>query len=431
DLLGIDHFEYINQKDAEDDALHWKRIMPQIGPYLNFNLWPSEGDYVRDLVSAPEDVYHQENGGNKLTDFCNDLSNRNPPYRAIEETGFGERLIPPWDENCPRCNPELELDSKEASMIRKGIGGFCWQHRLLHDIGDKQRVRDSAQSQPRYVDGCPDMEFPPRERKVNAIANIDGNSIGWLLRSSRFDESLEQKLDGIRRRSMRFNANWWLSLSKAIMTQNKKTPDRIACWVSAGDDIVLAAYDSSDAGVMDSVELLKQMLEEFSILLNEKLNFELQVNQGGPLATFCASICYRGEDGISGIYDAASNLEVHAKNLWREKHRDEPSGRTMISAEKLDREKFDIHRMLLEGTEWTEELLREIADRHSLSFDEMGDLEKLRLICSRAEIVYSQGSLSMLISEKKSEIYELPEFEKIELPSSLEGITNIILIQSQ
>jgi len=45
--------------------------------------------------------------------------------------------------------------------------------------------------------------------------------------------------------------------------------------------------------------------------------------------------------------------------------------------------------------------------------------------------VYSQGSLSMLISEKKSEIYELPEFEKIELPSSLEGITNIILIQSQ
>ena len=74
------------------------------------------------------------------------------------------------------------------------------------------------------------------------IARIDGNSIGWLLNRTRFDESEKIMVDQIRRRSMRFNSHWWVALSEAIEKQNRNYPDRIACWVSAGDDIVLALY---------------------------------------------------------------------------------------------------------------------------------------------------------------------------------------------
>ena len=78
------------------------------------------------------------------------------------------------------------------------------------------------------------------------MARIDGNSIGWILNPVRFEGSEANFSDGIRRRSMRFNAHWWRSLSYALERVNEEEPDRVSCWVSAGDDIIIAEYGRRD-----------------------------------------------------------------------------------------------------------------------------------------------------------------------------------------
>lgn len=425
-LFSINLDEFVINDDGNEVFAESNSSAKSDNPKLLINL----------PIGASMDVHVQENlnpippkSFDSFSQFCDELSSS-----QIGRTPQGEscRVIPPWNETCPRCNLDIDYSGREQSDIENNRGGFCWQHRLIHLIGHRQRTRDSALNQPARDENRPNLKFPPTERSVNAIATIDGNSIGWLLNHSRFSEESGLKIDGIRRRSMRFNAHWWVSLFGAMNDANLHTPDRIACWVSAGDDIVLAAYGKKDEEVDECVESLKEMLILFSENLNEKMNIELTSDPNGPLVTFCASISPRLEGySISDMVSNGSNLEIKSKKMWTKIHRDGPSERTMISAEKLERENFDIHRMLLEGTEWTEDLLRQVADEHSLNVDDSDDLNKLYVICSRAEIVDAQGKLRILISEKKGSVEGLPVYEKIELPSTEAGITNLVLIQSQ
>ena len=114
---------------------------------------------------------------------------------------------------CPRCNIDLELKPNERKQMIRGEGSFCRAHRWLHKIGHEQRTRDSSLRQPSK--DMENIDFPPKQREVLSVARIDGNSIGWILNPVRFEGSEANFSDGIRRRSMRFNAHWWRSLARA------------------------------------------------------------------------------------------------------------------------------------------------------------------------------------------------------------------------
>ena len=114
------------------------------------------------------------------------------------------RIVAPWDLECPRCNIDLELKTNERKQMIRGEGNYCRAHRWLHKIGHEQRTRDSSLRQPSKDKGS--IDFPPKQREVLSVARIDGNSIGWILNPVRFEGSEANFSDGIRRRSMRFNA---------------------------------------------------------------------------------------------------------------------------------------------------------------------------------------------------------------------------------
>jgi hypothetical protein len=343
--------------------------------------------------------------------------------------GTRPRIYPPWDPECPRCKGD-EIVGSEQRLIEKREGGFCNAHRIIHEVGNKQRIRDSASSQPSYGS---QPKFPESQREVKAVARIDGNSIGWLLNRTRFDESPIIIADQIRRRSMRFNSHWWVALSEAIAKQNWNYPDRIACWVSAGDDIVLALYGDGDEEPGKSIGSLKEMMVDFSENLNMNLNSELKAKEGGPLATFSGSISVRNPSGgkleMSEMIENAEHLEIEAKREWKADHIESISEREMISPEKLERVGFGISQMLVDGEGWTREILREIANEQGLNIDDEGDLCKLDEICARAEIVSESGTQKILIPERNTANGECPDFERLIIPVD-EGVSNLVLIQT-
>ena len=112
------------------------------------------------------------------------------------------------------------------------------------------------------------------------MAGIDGSSIGWILNPVRFEGSEANFSDGIRRRSMRFNAHWWRSLSYALQQVNEEEPDRVSCWVSAGDDIVIAEYGERGSEVVS--DGIKRTISTFVESLEEGINRELSRNSPGP-----------------------------------------------------------------------------------------------------------------------------------------------------
>ena len=204
-------------------------------------------------------------------------------------------------------------------------------------------------------------------------------------------------------------------------------PDRVACWVSAGDDIVLALYGGDDEKPKDSIASMKEVMEHFSDNLNKMLNPELKGNPTGPLATFSGSISVRGGHKLSEMIDNAALLEIAAKEMWKEGHSD--SQREMISPEKIEKKKFEIHHMLGPWGRWTKKFLREIAKEHQLDVKDEGDLGKLNEICSRAEFVDVNGKNRILIPERKANIESCPDYEQLVLPVD-EGIYNLVLVQT-
>ena len=334
---------------------------------------------------------------------------------------FGARVVPPWDPACPRCNQDMQLSYSERGNILSGNSDLCFAHIILHKIGHAQRTKDSALRQPSKESG--EVVFPPPQREVCAIARIDGNSVGWLLNLKRLDPTKEQISDAIRRKSMRFNAHWWSALSKAMHDENVRSPDTVACWVSAGDDIMLAEYsENSDMGHENPPgEALVSTLKRLADNLNGGLNEELGQSNTGPLATFAAGVAIRGESGISGMLEVATDLEAAAKREWKTRHSGTPSPRIMISQEKIDRESVEAHRMLLPGPDqWGDDELMQIADEHSLDVKDKDDLAKLQQICFRGELIW-EGEFKVLIPEKKAGTEDCPEHTTLPLPLPRKG----------
>ena len=78
------------------------------------------------------------------------------------------------------------------------------------------------------------------QRTVNGVARLDLNSLGVLFTKPRL-EGDKNSLDTTRRRSIRFNSQWWSIVNEALDHHDLRI-DQIVAWVAAGDDIILADY---------------------------------------------------------------------------------------------------------------------------------------------------------------------------------------------
>ena len=383
------------------------------------NRWGRFDDEIKWEVVVVQDLEDPEN----IEDLLENLNNRSnvtwrgftildddcPDHLKAEFRGNGiihniekrrPRIVPPWDLECPRCNAHLKIGTNERKEILDGSGGFCRGHWLLHEIGHKQRTRDSALRQPSK--DKENIDFPPKQREVLSVARIDGNSIGWILNPKRFEGSEMDFSDGIRRRSMRFNAHWWRSLAFALQRINQDDPDRVSCWVSAGDDIIIAEY--GEVGSDINSEGVKGTISAFVESLNEGINRELSKNPEGPLASISAGISHRKEGGISGMVSKTEDLEAEVKYRWKKTVSEAESTREMISPEKLEQGSIEVNRMILdlENGElgFTRNHMRKIAEKHHLSTEKKDELAKLQEICLRSEVVQQLDSLKILIPGK-------------------------------
>lgn len=306
----------------------------------------------------------------------------------LPSKGSVQRRITPWNDDCPRCNPSVKMDRR----VNDWSDDICEFHRGLRDIGNNQRKRDSSLRQP-SKNSLP-TNPPPRERKVVAVSRIDGNSIGWALSRNRMPRI--STLEMVKRRSMRFNAHWWLALSEALLEDSKSSPDRIACWVSAGDDIILGEYAPTEeerSNEWGNPSLI--LMDGLSSRLMLGINKELEPIPDAPLITFCAGISIRGGkgDSISEMLDRSSSLEATAKDIWKEDHASSSNDREMISREKLARDDFEIERMLIPEEDVSMEA---IASGQGISINSPAIPE----LASRAEWVKIDDNVHLLIPAK-------------------------------
>lgn len=229
---------------------------------------------------------------------------------------------------CWFCKDE-EVPKPESINQHMGVDGvldgvreeICPFHRLLFFLGNDQRIKDSTlrpageRGSGQYV---PDIGG---NREVSAIARVDGNSLGILFRERHKDEFDENGLrDRRRRRSFRFNAHWWKSLRASVNKTGRG--DRVAAWVTAGDDVVLAEYkpmlEKSENG-----SKLKATLEKWA---REIEKFDDELDEGMILSFAAGMTKKKPKEKVDGknVYDVivpqflrSGTYEKMAKNRWK------------------------------------------------------------------------------------------------------------------
>ena len=332
------------------------------------------------------------------------------------------RKTPPWAEGCPRCDPSVEIN-------RGSEGSACVYHAAIKDIGNNQRKRDSSLRQPSKNHTNPSL--PPAQRTVVAVSRIDGNSIGWALSAKRFPDFL-RTLDMVKRRSMRFNAHWWSALSESLLEDSQESPDRIACWVSAGDDIILGEYAATnERRPEDDGKASLDLMEKLSSKLEGTINAELAPNSIGPLVTFCASISIRGsipQDSISKMLQRSKDLESHAKESWKQSHSSLSGGRVMISEEKLSRDSPTIERRIIPRASVSSE---GIAEQMGIGVEAESDIAMLHEAISRAEWVEAHGERALLIPGRGTVPADPPGHASHEIPANAGSIEHSIILSEQ
>ena len=239
----------------------------------------------------------------------------------------------------PRPNDETEKGSINEIICS---GGFvCAFHALLHAIGKESKIR--LQSQPDLFKRR-SRRLLPSEKGIHKMLVFDGNAIGQLFKqpfndwaappnvevlSSVWNANRKNIMDigkrwnvqtiddqkqwstffcrrmqamiRIQRRSFSFNANWWLSLQKAM----KETQDAsIVPWIMAGDDIVMVNHLNLEDND------IKSMLEKFQTNLQDFFSSDVPI-------TFAGSLQHREELTIVDMYQEARKLEEFAGHLWK------------------------------------------------------------------------------------------------------------------
>ena len=274
------------------------------------------------LFSRPDVQKQSTNTRQKLTaeDFENHLGEDfvrqcMPPrrvylYESAEENPLPYIVKAPTSEKCNLCSCEIENWQSLASRISNGKIPICMMHRLIFIVGTNQRIRDSILRQSEtamgyQIDSVPDNQ---RKRRVTKLLTMDGNSIGILFGKNIDSVGPQHRFDILRRRSFRFNAFWYDSLHGALESSTQFGADRIAAWICAGDDLILAQYgDSDDYGTspMDS------FIECFN-------NYLINYLETGLFLTFAGGVASRKEGGwIRQLFQESMNNEIIAKHLWK------------------------------------------------------------------------------------------------------------------
>jgi hypothetical protein len=219
---------------------------------------------------------------------------------------------------------------------------ICPFHRLMFLMGHDQRLRDSTLRVPRSQDANAEQwplglwnwfsrRFLGREdkyqgidngrgRRVSSISRVDGNSLGIIFQDL-YDDGLDDSEihDRRRRRSFRFNAAWWSSLQKAA--NEPGVGDRIATWVTAGDDVVLAEYEMSEGETRPQGKTLRTVLESWARELSKVDELDADI-----FLSFGAGISIRGEllekeakMEIQAMMEIAGRREESSKRRWKSK----------------------------------------------------------------------------------------------------------------
>lgn len=197
----------------------------------------------------------------------------------------------------------------EPSSSKEGICAF---HRLIYMIGNHQRLIDST-LHPRGETVDPS---PREQRAVRTIVKLDANSLGIVFSERATGLEMTESVDRTRRRSFRFNANWWDILSRSV--KKVSGGDQIACWIAAGDDVMLAEY-MSVSNMERAENLIDKLMNEFSKGLSE-LNHEVSSEQDDTefYVSFSAGISHKEkEKGIEEMMLEAEKSLSSAKNHWR------------------------------------------------------------------------------------------------------------------
>ena len=161
------------------------------------------------------------------------------------------------------------------------------------------------------------MRYPKgRDRKVLAIAMLDANSVGVLFRERcQEDLSKTELLDRKRRRSFRFNATWWGAFGGSL--DDVSRGDRVAAWVAAGDDVILAEYGQVENSQGEAMAYPETVIED--VLENLATNLQVEFNEfeSGLFLSYSAGLAVSSGQRIGDLLKASLRREKSAKNRWK------------------------------------------------------------------------------------------------------------------
>jgi hypothetical protein len=264
----------------------------------------------------------------KIPKYRNDRPKKKEEYEKQLGVAFVKAIMPPrriyssTDKDVP--HPRLTIPPKprptsspscllcegrdvEWSSLQKQINNdeneFCMLHRLAFIVGTNQRRRDSIL---RMYSPQP-TGFPNQEnRRISYLSAIDANSLGYMFQHNQNKNvTPEQRFTQRRRRSFRFNAKWYLALCNSLDYTKKYGNDRIAAWICAGDDLLLAQYGPSDNPLDEFLKYFSRRLaQDFT-----EIDFAI---------TFSGGIKERPKGkGINTAISTVLTLEKAAKLEWK------------------------------------------------------------------------------------------------------------------
>lgn len=219
-------------------------------------------------------------------------------------------------KDCEMCNCSVENWDRISNDISNHKYSICMMHRLIFVIGTNQRIRDSLLRDSKkpmgYLVGKKEKSASQSRRRVHSVATLDGNSCGIFFQQPGVSNNNFLSFDVRRRRSFRFNSTWYCALQEGFEETKKYGSDRIAAWVSAGDDIVLAQYGPMKESQYSEKanEPMKSFMKKFSESLED---FE----ESGLKLTFAGGMAIRTDEGIHGAYRTAYDNEKIAKHVWK------------------------------------------------------------------------------------------------------------------
>ena len=291
--------------------------------------------YFNSEINHLFELYDNEYEGDCDT-YGEYLSKNFPPYTIYQKNQYQEseeQFHLYRSKHCIFCDKgrkvtKEDIGTKWNHFFEDIDSEICDFHRLLYFSGRAQRLIDSS-----VRERGESISSVEKQRDISGICRLDLNSLGLLFRSKFNPDYEKNELEIVRRRSFRFNSQWW-EIVQSVVDNPKFEVDRIAAWMAAGDDIILAENNIQK----DSDSCLENLLEELSVKLYElsELEYKFKITFSGGLA-----IRKKGQS-LSGLLNLASELERDCKKVWRKQ---------MIESDKVEytldsngnQKKFDIN----------------------------------------------------------------------------------------